>query len=257
MLTSKSKNKSNAAQNVENPPASSWAQWFERCAQQYNDPRMKMAYYQDGQTGKPISQKTMTAIYRDVLNKLSVTKDSTILDVGCGVGMFSQALRHHVQKIIGSDISGAMIQDAYQMNPQGTFLVCDAGTLPFSSSSFDRVLCYSVFHYLKDLICVRNVLNEFVRVVKKNGLILVGDILKPMACDHTIKKNSKENTPPSAWWPSNLNHHLKKLTIDPNFFIDYSRASGYRCAILSQMITGKTTAASRYDVVIRFPADEK
>jgi len=243
MLTQKLRNKSN--------PASSWAQWFDRCAKHYDDPRMKMAYYKDGLSGKPVSQKTMTAIYKDVWDKLCAGKDSAMLDVGGGVGMFSQAFDKWVYKIIGTDISPAMIKDAYRLNPNGTFLVCDAAALPFYSGSFDRILCYSVFHYLKDLAHVKKVLNEFVRVVKKDGLIFVGDILTDTP-GQKAKKNSKNNIPASVWWPSSLNHSLRKLAIDPHFFIDDCRTRGCRCDILPQRIPGKTTAASRYDVVIQF-----
>jgi len=211
-----------------------------------------MAYYEDGQTGQPVSQETMSAIYKDVWKKLCATSDSVVLDVGGGVGMFSQAFQNLVKKMIGTDISTAMIYDARRINPRGTFLVCDAAALPLGFNTFDRVLCYSVFHYLKDLPHARSVLNEFIRVVKKDGLLLIGDILNPDHSGQTTKNNPPKDIAGSTWWPAALNHNLKKLSIHPDFFSDYCRTHHLQCTILPQIIPEKNTAASRYDVMIRF-----
>ena len=231
---------------------SSWAEWFDRCAKYYQDPRMKMAYYEDG---KPVAMKVMRAIHEDVWKKMGATKNSTVLDVGGGIGLFSQPFQHRVKRIIGTDISPTMIRDAYKLNPKGTFLLCAASSLPFSNESFDRVLCYSVFHYLPNPSRATKVLNEFMRVVNEDGLVFIGDILYPEGYlkrkDHSgISKQSNQRH--TMWWPSLLNHDLEKLTFPPSFFINYAKKNGCRCKILTQKITGKETTVSRYDVILRF-----
>lgn len=267
------------------PPVSSWAEWFDRCAQHYQDPRMKMAYYKDGATGEPVSMETLQAIHEDVWKKLRPDAQSTLLDVGSGIGLFVQAFQKRLRRIVGTDISFHMMKDAAAINPRGIFLQCDVCSLPFSSKSFDRLLCYSVFHYLPDEIHAQKTIDEFRRVVKNAGSILIGDVLYPLenrsfpnvlignpnkemtgpptttnrsprhegkafGGDNSGKNSKKTNKPPHAWWPSCLNHHLKKKTFPPTFFIDYCQKNGLRCEILTQDIKGKDKD-ERYDVAIR------
>lgn len=236
-----------------NSPADSWAQWFDRCAAHYQDPRMKMAYYEDGKTGKPVSSRLMEAIYEDIWNKLEAKQDSVILDVGGGVGLFSAAYNTRVGKVIATDIAPSMIQTALKLHPGGNFIVCDAASLPFGAYSVDRILCYSVFHYLKDLAQVKKVLDEFTRVVKPSGLILIGDILKVA---HPLPEDKEETEKQSSqWWPSELNHNLTKFPIDQSFFTDYCQNKGISGSILRQEIPEKRTASERYDCLIRLSDD--
>ena len=214
---------------------------------------MKMAYYENG---KPVPLAVMRSIYEDVWLKLQATSRSCLLDVGGGVGLFSQTFQSRVKIVVTADISPAMIQDAHRLNPQGWFSLCEVTSLPFSKESFDRILCYSVFHYLSSLSHARKALDEFMRVLKKNGLILIGDVLYPQ---ELLKQKFKENlskpqgkTPTAPWWPSLLTHHLKKKTFNPEFFKKYCQRNGYRCKILAQDIEGKLTSSSRYDVILRF-----
>ena len=227
------------------PPVSSWAEWFDRCAQHYQDPRMKMAYYKDGATGEPVSMETLRAIHEDVWKKLRATSQCALLDVGSGIGLFVQAFQDHLRRIVGTDIALTMMKDAAAINPRGTFLQCDVASLPFSSKSFDRLLCYSVFHYLQDDVHAQKTIDEFRRVVKTDGLILIGDVLYPPE-----KIASQKTLAMTQWWPSCLNHRLKKKAFPPDFFIHYCQKNGVSCEILTQDIEGKDKE-ERYDVAIR------
>ena len=266
--------KNQPTQRESSSPASSWAQWFDRCAEHYQDPRMKMAYYKDGATGEPVEMETLRAIHEDVWKKLRATPQSTLLDVGSGIGLFAQSFQNRLRRVVGTDISFNMVKDAAALNPRGTFLQCDVSSLPFVSKTFERLLCYSVFHYLHDDNHARQTIDEFRRVVKKNGLILIGDLLYPSEIiqkkvsspnasignpDKAISgppiktfggdNSKKDNKPSSPWWPSSLNHQLQKKTFPPPFFQKYAWENGLSCEILTQEIKGKDN--SRYDVAIK------
>ncbi|MDP2654781.1 MAG: class I SAM-dependent methyltransferase [Candidatus Omnitrophota bacterium] len=232
---------------------SSWGEWFDRCARHYKDPRMKMAYYQDG---KALPMRIMTNIYEDVWQKIRARKRDVLLDVGGGAGLCSRLFQRRVKKIVATDIAVGMLKDAVRLNPRGTFLACEASALPFDSGRFDRVVCYSVFHYLTDLTHVRKVLSEFMRVLKKDGLVFVGDVLYPPARPASPKRGyaARQQTPlpNKTWWPAALSHDLKKLKIAPAFFLEYCRRRGYHCRILRQDIHEKETASERYDVLITY-----
>src|SRR3989338_7623814 len=171
--------KRKAVAKIKPSRADSWAQWFERCARHYKDPRMKMAYYRDGRSGKPVSIKVMRAIQKDIWKKLKPAPHSRILDAGGGIGLFSRSFQYQTKSVVGTDISPTMMRDARRLNPNGKFVVCDIGLLPFMRGSFDRILCYSVFHYLKNTAQAIKALDEFMRVVKKNGSVMIGDVLYP------------------------------------------------------------------------------
>jgi len=230
-----------------NTSAASWAEWFDRSAKHYKDPMMKMAYYLDGQTGTPVSLEVMQATSRDIWNKLMTQPQHTVLDVGCGVGLFIKEYAARAKNIIGTDTSLQMIKAAQKNNPRNDFFVCAADQLPFNDRQFDRLLCYGVFHYLPDEKTVKHTVAEFVRVVKPDGLIVIGDVLaetSPFSGPSAPKKVTR-------WWPAQLNHRLTKFKLPPNFFLDYCREKNYPCEILEQHIPGRILPDSRYDVRIR------
>jgi len=232
----------------------SWVQWFERAAAYYKDPRMKMAYYQDACTGRPVSLSIMKRIYKDIWQKLKADKRHSLLEVGCGVGLFYRYYHHRLKEMRGTDISPKMIKDAYALNPHGKFFVAESHALPFPDQSLDRLLCYSVFHYFSNLSYAQKVLNEFVRVVGTEGVILIGDILLP----GSRKKIKGVNSwPQKPWWPSQLNHQLNKLKIKPEFFKNYCRRKGLTYEILQQRISGRFLPETRYDLRITINKNEK
>jgi len=135
-----------------------------------------------------------------------------------------------------------MISDAQKINPGGRFAVCRAGELPFRNNSFERLLCYSVFHYFPQYIARRTIW-EFLKVVKDGGLILIGDIPTSMDSDSLT-----ENVPYKH--PECLKHSLKHTTYGPGFFLECGDSLGCDVTICEQDILGKGTASYRFDVLI-------
>ena len=224
----------------------SWAEWFDLRARYYDNPLLKMAYYADG---RPIPGEVMFSIIDDVWKKLRAGGEDILLDVGGGVGLFAGAFRRKLKRVVVTDVSFSMAGNGQALNPDTPFSVCEASALPFASSSFSRVLCYSVFHYFKDLDHAGKVLAELVRVAKKGGRILVGDIpLKvPPAAEKT--KPQGERTAATPHYPPCLKHNLKFLLYDPGFFVDFFKGRGVDCAVMRQEIKGKTTVSSRFDIL--------
>jgi|GEM_PF-4495363 len=118
-----------------------------------------------GQTGH------LPHIVKDVTEKLKLNSDVALLDVGCGSGSLMEKLPARTR--IGLDPS-----DTLRLSGVARGLDIRKGvawTLPFPDASFDRVLFYSVIHYMTreqaDM-----ALAEMKRVCKPGGWILVGDI---------------------------------------------------------------------------------
>ncbi|HWD53656.1 MAG TPA: class I SAM-dependent methyltransferase [Acidimicrobiales bacterium] len=99
------------------------------------------------------------------------------LDYGCGVGRLTRALNQHLDSVIGMDIAPSMIRLAqeYHAAYDGlSFVVQEASTLErFGDGSFDVVCCLLVLQHLPSDECILACINEFLRVLAPQGLLLL------------------------------------------------------------------------------------
>jgi ubiquinone/menaquinone biosynthesis C-methylase UbiE len=89
------------------------------------------------------------------LVELGVGADETVLDVGCGTGNLTAALLNRLGpqgRVLALDLAPAMIEVASCKNqdPRIEWHIADAQRLPLSSSSVDRVMCFSVWPHFDD-----------------------------------------------------------------------------------------------------------
>jgi ubiquinone/menaquinone biosynthesis C-methylase UbiE len=104
---------------------------------------------------------------------LNFNEDSVICDAGCGPsGHIGRYLFEKGIRVVGVDISDKCIEIARQYNPQMRFECGDISRLVFDDSSFDGVISYySIIDTPKRY--VKRIFNEFCRVLKPNGYLLV------------------------------------------------------------------------------------
>jgi ubiquinone/menaquinone biosynthesis C-methylase UbiE len=107
-----------------------------------------------------------------------------ILDAGCGTGNYSHALLRHVGCIHAMDINKEMIEIAAEklklFVDQGRihFYQSNINELPFEDQTFHAVVINQVLHHLGDPVnsdysAHRRVFQEFFRVLKPNGILIV------------------------------------------------------------------------------------
>lgn len=80
----------------------------------------------------------MAPVYEAVLRKLNVGPDSTLLDVGCGAGLFCALATQLGATIKGLDAAQGLIKIARERVPQGDFRVRETvreALIPFKTSS--------------------------------------------------------------------------------------------------------------------------
>ncbi len=90
----------------------------------------------------------------------------SLLDVACGPGYVSTAVKELGAVPIGIDFSEKMISIAKRMLPDTSFIQSDAQDLPFPDATFDRVLInFGLLHVSHpERACA-----EACRVLKPNG----------------------------------------------------------------------------------------
>lgn len=117
----------------------------------------------------------------------TVSADARILDLGCGAGALTSALRAAGWSCIGMDYSSDMLQYARQRLtdhglPSGGLLRADAEKLPFRDCGFDMVICLGVISYLENY---DSALAEIARVLTPGGgaLITFRNAFNPVLSD--------------------------------------------------------------------------
>jgi ubiquinone/menaquinone biosynthesis C-methylase UbiE len=94
------------------------------------------------------------------------------LDVGCGTGIFTEALLDLCEpaSVIGVDTAGAQIEQAARgpVGARAKFRQANAMSLPFPDASFDIAACALVLNFIPDPLAA---LRELLRVTAAGGMV--------------------------------------------------------------------------------------
>lgn len=149
--------------------------------------------------------KILRAIHYAVLNEISNTRTipQTILDVGFGNGLFTQAVSATFPRsdITAIDTSIPKLSSSDNI----TFMKGNVEQLPLSLESFDLVITVLSLHHWKEK---NKGISEIYRVLKKGGRLIIGD---PLLED----------------WMSNRILGWLMQVLDGGSFTDKKRVSGY------------------------------
>ena len=158
------------------------------------------------------------------INKLdfSIIKNKKILDVGCGSGRYTLALKKMgAKEIVATDIYNKPANWPKNIK----YIKTDNQKLPFENSSFDFVFCNgSISHNTK----WKSAIKEYKRVLRPNGWLWIslfgeGDHWK--ACDVIKKKLSRKDAKNFEralllrdWEPSKIFFLLDLFFVDRVYF---------------------------------------
>lgn len=91
------------------------------------------------------------------------------LEVGAGTGWWLRKFRY--PEVVAVEPSSRMLEIGKKRTPWVRWICARGEELPLEDESFDVVLLFTVLEFVQD---VRKVLNESMRVLKKNGVLIVG-----------------------------------------------------------------------------------
>ena len=133
---------------------------------------------------------------KDALFSLvSFNPGDKVLDAGCGTGVYLEELLRLGMDVTGVDADEDMLEYTAKSRSNGIALIkASLQDLPFEPSSFDKVISVCTLEFIDD---PSHVLTELSRVLKKDGILLLGFLNKnsPWARQHM--KNEKD--PTSIW----------------------------------------------------------
>jgi ubiquinone/menaquinone biosynthesis C-methylase UbiE len=117
-----------------------------------------------------------------ILDLLKPMAGEIILDVGCGTGVFTLDLLSLGSRVIGLDISLPMLMRASKKLKGHPFqmVLADMLNLPFSESSFDKVVSITALEFVED---AKRAVEELFRVTRRGGRIVLATLnsLSPWA----------------------------------------------------------------------------
>ena len=130
-------------------------------------------YWENLLINLPKSYKKLFEKEKKYLQKI-ITKDASVLDVGCGNGRSIFDILPKTKNVTGIDHDNKAVVDAknnFSRYPSIKILKADAAQLPFDNEEFDFVICMITFANFADK--KFKALEEMRRVLKDSGKIII------------------------------------------------------------------------------------
>ena len=127
--------------------------------------------------GKLITGLDMIEGRKDIVSRLNISPGQRLLEVSPGPGVFQELLRSQLTdqgEFVSLDLSLSMLRQCQLRNPKlNVHLVHGNGQfLPFADNSFDALFHFGGVNLFND---PNKAIQEFIRVVKKDGIVSWGD----------------------------------------------------------------------------------
>ena len=121
-----------------------------------------------------VQRALYTAVQDRALDELRAWRPASVLDVGCGTGIFADRLDRELAPggVAGCDLSAGMLAEGAARSRRVSWVRGDSARLPFRRGAFDAVVCTQAFHFFDQ----PQAWAEFHRILAPGGHALVGMI---------------------------------------------------------------------------------
>ena len=114
-------------------------------------------------------------LFEAVLDRTGVGEGGTVLDIGCGSGIFCAMAARRGARVSGIDAAESLLDIARERVAEGDFRAGEMEALPYADRCFDVVTGFSSFQFAAD---PANALREASRV-SRTGAVVIGVFGKP------------------------------------------------------------------------------
>jgi ubiquinone/menaquinone biosynthesis C-methylase UbiE len=123
----------------------------------------------------PFQDDAERKIIPDIMTKLDLSTHDTMLEIGCGTGNLLIPLSFSVKEIVGIDHVSCLNSLKKRTEAKNISLI-SGNFLDLSiNKQFDKILCYSVLHYLREGE-VLQFIGKALLLLTSGGMALFGDI---------------------------------------------------------------------------------
>jgi SAM-dependent methyltransferase len=123
--------------------------------------------------------------YEEAIRHAGIGPGQTVLDVGCGTGVFLRAAADHGATVCGIDASEALLEIARERVPDAELALGDVQHLPYADDRFDAVCGFNSFFYADDMVAA---LREAGRVAKPGAPVVIQVFGRPEHFDLRLMK---------------------------------------------------------------------
>lgn len=212
-----------------------WKNVYDDLAKNNSDEISQSGYVIDG---KPLEDKVFENWFNNIQKEFNIEQYHSLIDVGCGSGIFFKFFSKHSKNLFGVDSSEYQLISAKKNYPNAKFEINNALSFDFDGVLFDRVFCNSVFLLFENLDYAKKVLINFEKRTKKGGKIWIGDIPEVNELvDDNFRRIGKSVDLPFQHYPE-------------SFFTNFCTERNLKGRKIIQNIQGKESAKYRYDFII-------
>lgn len=180
------------------------------------------------------NEEQQVPTYQEAIRRLGLAAADSVLDVGCGSGVFLRLAADRGAEVYGIDAAEALIALARRRVPEADVCVGDMQFLPYADDAFDLVCGFNSFFFAADMVAA---LREAGRVSKPGGRILIQVWGDPERCSLTAMKHAvfplgppppaDAPTAPRLWEPGVLEGIASRAGLEPVEAFDVMYAFEY------------------------------
>lgn len=174
-----------------------------------------------------------TAVQDRALAELRVWQPRSVLDVGCGTGIFAARLDRVLgpDRVVGCDLSAGMLAEAAGRSREVGWVRGDSARLPLRSGTVDAVVCTQAFHFFDQPAAWA----EFRRVLAPGGHALVGMIHpRTAAGSRRFTRVSTAVAGTRVSWPTAA--EMRRLATAAGFEVAAQHHVGWRFRLIAPLI---------------------
>lgn len=117
-----------------------------------------------------VQEGTVAPLYEAVLHEIGVGAGTTLLDIGCGAGMFCQMAAQRGAQVSGIDATESLLAIARERVPHGDFRVGEMEETPYADHQFDVVTGFNTFQFAGDRV---NAVREARRIARTGAPVVM------------------------------------------------------------------------------------